>query len=165
MWKIKWRVLTSSETVIMCFFDYIICGQWSIWWGQDGGPSSIHAGIQINGWNTTYEKSKAERWISLRTCKEKEKRRLGSTLKQKEQQQAFAKKRKFSSDKNARPGQGRGQNSLISFKGQTRNSAPDRFGLRPKNKFVKSIRDSARVAKISQSRLSDKFVPHGVHEN
>lgn len=47
----------------------------------------------------------------------------------------------------------------------TRNSAPDRFGLRPKNKFVKSIRNSARVAKISQSRLSDKFVPHGVDEN
>lgn len=27
MWKIKLRVSTSSETVIMCFFDYIICGQ------------------------------------------------------------------------------------------------------------------------------------------
>lgn len=68
---------------------------------------------------------------------------------------------------NARPGRGRGRNlnSLISFKGQARNSAPDRFGFRPKNQFVKSIRDSARVAKISQSSLSDKFVPHGVYEN
>lgn len=61
--------------------------------------------------------------------------------------------------------EGRNLISLISFKGQTRNSAPVRFGFRPKNKFVKSIRDSARVAKISQSWLSDKFVPRGVDEN
>lgn len=38
------------------------------------------------------------------------------------------------------------------------------WGIVPRNKFAKSIRDSTRVAKISQSRLSDKFVPHVVDE-
>lgn len=50
------------------------------------------------------------------------------------------------------------------FRGQIYNSVPDRL-VRPRNRFVKSIRDSIWITKISQRRLLDKSVPQRVNEN